>query len=191
MTGYRKWLPAPPSDFLNSIVSLSGHVAGGRPGSADPCRQSHLETNGLPFIYRALQSLLVFDDIADLIVPFSAPPRNPPYDDALSERIAAAGFQDASVFVPSDIDGQPFGIYYAFVLIPDPGETGSSRDFASGPIIPNRLFPISDDTDVLRNGVVVDGELDGQFPLPPVLLERAMMRLCFATMPCFFLREQN
>jgi hypothetical protein len=105
-----------------------------------------------------------FDEVADLIVPFNAPPKNPPYEDILSERIAAAGFQDSSIFVPSEIDGQPLGIYYAFLLIPDPGETGSSRDVASGPIIPNRLFPISDNTDILRNGVVVDGDLDGQFP---------------------------
>jgi hypothetical protein len=105
-----------------------------------------------------------FEAIADLIVPFNAPPRNPPYDDVLSERIAAAGFHDASVFVPTDIDGEPSGIYYAYLLIPDPGETGSSRDFASGPIIPNRVFPINDDTDVVRNGVVVDGEFDGAFP---------------------------
>jgi hypothetical protein len=105
-----------------------------------------------------------FEEVADLIVPFNAPPRNPPYDDVLSERIAAAGFQDSAIFVPSDIAGEPSGIYYAFLLIPDPGETGSSRDFSSGPIIPNRLFPINDDTDILRNGVVVDGELDGQFP---------------------------
>jgi T5SS/PEP-CTERM-associated repeat protein len=105
-----------------------------------------------------------FEATADSIVPINAPPRNPPYDDVLAERIAAAGFQDSSTFVPSDIAGEPSGIYYAFLLIPDPGETGSSRDFASGPIIPNRLFPINDNTDILRNGVVVDGELDGQFP---------------------------
>jgi hypothetical protein len=104
-----------------------------------------------------------FDAVADLIYPSDAPPREPPYDDLFSERIAAAGFQDATVFAPSDIAGEPLGIYFAHLLIPDPGVTGSSRDFASGPIIPNRLFPISDDTDILRNGVVVDGDLDGPF----------------------------
>ena len=127
-----------------------------------------------------------FDDVADLIVPFNSPPRNPPYDDLLSERIAAAGFQDASVFVPSDIDGQPFGIYYAFVLIPDPGETGSSRNFASGPIIPNRLFPISDDTDVLRDGVVLDGELDGQFPPSPGFAGKSHDEALFCDDAVFF-----
>jgi hypothetical protein len=105
-----------------------------------------------------------FEAIADLIVPFDAPPRNPPYDNVLAERIAAAGFQDATIFVPSDIAGEPFGIYYAHMLIPDPGVTGFSFDFASGPIIPNRLFPITDDTDILRNGVIVDPELDGPYP---------------------------
>jgi hypothetical protein len=33
-----------------------------------------------------------FEVVAGLIVPFDAPPRNPPYDNVLAERIAAAGF---------------------------------------------------------------------------------------------------
>jgi hypothetical protein len=105
-----------------------------------------------------------FEAVADLIVPIPAPRTDPPYDNLLSVRLAAAGFQDASIFIPSDIDGHPSGIYFAHMIIPDPGVTGSSFDFASGPIIPNSLFPITDDTDILRNGVIMDGQLDGQFP---------------------------
>lgn len=104
-----------------------------------------------------------FNAVADLIVPIPEPRTDPPYDNLVSDRMAAAGFQDATIYLPSDIDGEPSGIYFAHMLIPDPGETGSSPDFASGPIIPNRLFPITDDTDILRNGIVVDGELDGPF----------------------------
>ena len=42
------------------------------------------------------------------------------------------------------------------MLVPDPGITGSSRDFASGPVIPNSLFPIANNVDVWLDGVLVD-----------------------------------
>ena len=42
------------------------------------------------------------------------------------------------------------------MLVPDPGITGSSRDFASGPVIPNSLFPIATNVDVWLDGVLVD-----------------------------------
>ena len=60
---------------------------------------------------------------------------------------------------------QPNAVYFAYMMLPDPGVTGSSRDFASGPVIPNSLFPISRNVDVYRNAVLVDGlaGVDGQF----------------------------
>ena len=110
-----------------------------------------------------------FFAVADAVLgPAVGPPRQPPYDDLLSGNMAAAGIQDATQFLPSHIGGAPFGIYHAYALVPDPGETGSSFQFASGPIIPNRLYPLVFDHDLLRNGVVVDPEVfDGEDSTAP------------------------
>jgi hypothetical protein len=104
-----------------------------------------------------------FLSVTDSILVATAPPSNPPYDDIITAGLASAGYQDASIFLESNINGQPSGVYYAYVLEPDPGETGSSLDFASGPIIPNRLFPLTDDTDLLRNGIIVDPVFDAEY----------------------------
>jgi hypothetical protein len=95
----------------------------------------------------------------EVFIPFTdslffPQPTVPPYDNFLGDRLAEKGIQDATVFVPADIDGAPRGVYLIYTYIPDPGTTGSS--FAAGPIIPNRLFPITYDHDLLRNGVIVD-----------------------------------
>jgi hypothetical protein len=106
----------------------------------------------------------VFFATADLIVgPANPPPRPPPYDNIISDNMAAAGFVDATTFLPSDIDGAPRGVYFGYVLIPDPGTTGSSHDFASGPIIPNSVFPMISDADLVREGVVVDDVFESEF----------------------------
>ena len=97
-----------------------------------------------------------FDEV---FVPFTESlflpqPTVPPYDNFLGDRLAATGIQDATVFVPADIDGAPRGVYLIYTYIPDPGTIGTS--FAAGPIIPNRLFPLTIDHDLHRNGVIVD-----------------------------------
>lgn len=105
-----------------------------------------------------------FNAVADLVIGPKVP-RDPPYDNELADHLASAGFHDATNFLPSDIDGQPSGIYFAYALVPDPGTTGSSFDFASGPIIPNSLFPLTFDHDLLRNGIIVDPDVfDDQVP---------------------------
>ena len=68
----------------------------------------------------------------------------------------AGGYVSQSVFTPDAITLHPNGVYFAFMLVPDPGVTGSSRDFASGPVIPNSLFPIANNVDVWLDGVLVD-----------------------------------
>jgi hypothetical protein len=100
--------------------------------------------------------------VTDSVLAATAPPSDPPYDNIITAGLASAGYQDRSIFLSSDIAGQPSGVYYAYIVIPDPGDTGSSLDFTSGPIIPNRLFPVTDDTDLLRNGIIVDPEFDGE-----------------------------
>jgi hypothetical protein len=40
--------------------------------------------------------------------------------------------------------------------VPDPGVIGSSRDFASGPVIPNSLFPFTSFSEIYLNDVKVE-----------------------------------
>ena len=69
-------------------------------------------------------------------------PHPPPYDAELAGGVAALGFDEGRVFGASEFSGAN-GIYLVWMTVPDPGTTGSSPDFASGPIIPNELFPIT------------------------------------------------
>jgi hypothetical protein len=81
-------------------------------------------------------------------------PHDPPYDGELSAGVANLGFQRRSVFSPFEFsNGQ--GVYLAFMVVPRPqSATGSSPDFASGPIIQNSLFPIHSSAESRRNGVL-------------------------------------
>jgi hypothetical protein len=81
-------------------------------------------------------------------------PHAPPYDTELSTNAAAAGYVNRSVF-PREVMAYPDGIWFAYSLLPDPGITGSSRDFASGPVIPNSLFPITRSGDAWKDGAPV------------------------------------
>jgi hypothetical protein len=52
----------------------------------------------------------------------------------------------------------PSGVYLGFVLAPGPGApNGSAFDFASGPIIPNSVFPVLVRGDVFLNGALFEG----------------------------------
>jgi hypothetical protein len=81
-------------------------------------------------------------------------PHGPPYDTELSTNAAAAGIVNRSVF-PREVMAYPNGIFFAHLLLPDPGITGSSRDFASGPVIPNSLFPITRSVERWKDGALV------------------------------------
>jgi hypothetical protein len=81
-------------------------------------------------------------------------PHGPPYDSELSTNMAAAGFVSRSVFPREAIAHNPNAIHRALMVLPDPGITGSSRDFASGPIIPSSLFPFTSSREVWRNGAL-------------------------------------
>jgi len=84
-------------------------------------------------------------------------PHEPPYDMETADGMAANGFQDMSTFQVENISGDPLGVYILWTTIPNPGgPTGSSRDFASGPIIPNELMPIGGPAEMLHGGSVVD-----------------------------------
>ena len=82
-------------------------------------------------------------------------PHNPPYTSELANGLASSGFLEKTIFDSSDFSGTN-GIYLAMMNVPGFGLTppaqGSSPDFASGPIIPNSLFPITAIGTTFRNG---------------------------------------
>ena len=86
----------------------------------------------------------------------------PPYDREIQAALARLGFEDDRTFSASDFGvGTNRGVFFTFTLVPAPGVTGSSENFASGPIIPNELFPITLTGVAYRNGDVFDPILLG------------------------------
>jgi hypothetical protein len=68
-------------------------------------------------------------------------PHDPPYDSELGDGVKNLRFVEKVGFTSEEFSGGN-GVYLVWMNIPAPGTTGSSPDFASGPIIPNSLFPI-------------------------------------------------
>jgi hypothetical protein len=80
-----------------------------------------------------------------------------PYDTELARGLAANGLIDRTVFQPGDIAGTPNGIILSLMYVPIAGgAVGSSPDYASGPIIPEAVFPITTTSQVFRNGQLFD-----------------------------------
>jgi len=111
-----------------------------------------------------------FTHTIDLLLPLEGPgapvpytPHAGPYDQELSTNAAAAGFVNQSVFPKSAILLNPNGVYFTYMLLPDPGVTGSSRDFASGPVISNSLFPFTTKADMYLENVLVETLQDTTF----------------------------
>jgi hypothetical protein len=78
-------------------------------------------------------------------------PHPPPYDAELAAGVAGAGFHEGVRFSQTEFtEGQ--GVILAWMNVPAPGTTGSSPDFAAGPIIPNSLFPIQVTVISIHNG---------------------------------------
>jgi hypothetical protein len=55
--------------------------------------------------------------------------------------VAAQGYPDRAPFTLAQFSNGN-GVYLAWMNVPAPGTRGSSPDFASGRVIPNRVFPI-------------------------------------------------
>jgi hypothetical protein len=83
-------------------------------------------------------------------------PHDPPYDRELADGVTNLGFAEKVEFRSKEFS-RGNGVILMWMNIPDPGTTGSSPDFALGPIIPNSLFPIETCTTVTRD----DGAKDG------------------------------
>jgi hypothetical protein len=108
-----------------------------------------VEADGAATVGRALEPLAPLGPGE----PYTTP-HGPPYETELSTNAAAAGFVNRSVFPREAIMGDPNRIVFAHMLLPDPGITGSSRDFASGPVIPHSLFPLTGDSEWWNDGAL-------------------------------------
>jgi len=91
-------------------------------------------------------------------------PHQPPYVQEMEAGLDVMNFKDAAVFSVSDFT-TPNGVWAVWMTVPNPGTTGSSPDFKSGPIIPNTLFPIHIQGQTYRNNQVWDPNL-GAFDIP-------------------------
>ena len=80
----------------------------------------------------------------------------------LTSALARLGFEDDRTFSASDFGvGSNRGVFFTFTLVPAPGVIGSSENVASGPVIPNELFPITVTGVAYRNRDVFDPILFG------------------------------
>jgi hypothetical protein len=68
-------------------------------------------------------------------------PHQPPYAREMEAGTDVMNYTDANVFRADQYSGDK-GVYAVWMVVPNPGSTGSSPDFTSGPMIPNSLFPI-------------------------------------------------
>lgn len=82
-------------------------------------------------------------------------PHAPPYTSEMAQGVAAQGYHQGVRFNQSEFsDGM--GVFVVWMNVPAPGTTGSSPDFASGPIMPNELFPIHVEGTTTQNGKMFD-----------------------------------
>jgi len=85
-------------------------------------------------------------------------PHAPPYTAELAVGVGAAGFHEGVRFTTSEFS-EGMGVFLAWMNVPAPGTTGSSPDFARGPIIANRLFPVWAFAGSTHNGRTFDPDL--------------------------------
>jgi hypothetical protein len=114
-----------------------------------------------------------------------------PYDDELFSLVSAKGLTAKQAFSEAEFT-PPSGVVIMLNIVPSAGAaTGSSFDFASGPIMPNALFPMIVDGDVLRDGVMYDPNFDSAFPgypamTPPIVKDGPSHLLWFFGENSFF-----
>ena len=94
-------------------------------------------------------------------------PHAGPYTHEIADGLASSGFLEKTIYNSSDFSGTN-GIYLAMMNVPGfgviPPAQGSSPDFASGPIIPNSLFPITTIGTTFRNGSPLPAFSSGAVP---------------------------
>lgn len=82
----------------------------------------------------------------------------PPYDRVLAKAVASRRYAEQGQYTRAQFSAGK-GVFLAWMMVPAPGITGSSPDFAMGPVIPRAAFPISVNSLALRDGVTYDPQL--------------------------------
>jgi len=91
-------------------------------------------------------------------------PHHPPYTQEMEAGLDIMNFKDSQFFQVADFS-PPNAVWAAWMTVPNFGKTGSSPDFQSGPMIPNKLFPIHVAGETFRNNQLWDPYL-GSFDVP-------------------------
>jgi len=95
-------------------------------------------------------------------------PKAPPYTHDIADGVTPAGYRQGPVFAPQQFsNGQ--GVWLAYMVVPTSTSpyVGSSPDFASGPVIPNSLFPINVNGVTRHNSAMYDPNL-AAFSVPAI-----------------------
>jgi hypothetical protein len=93
-------------------------------------------------------------------------PHQPPYTLEMERGLEDSCLEDKMTFRVAEFT-LPNGVWFTWMVVPGPGSpTGSSPDFASGPIIPNSIFPFKFRGTLFRNGQVYDSAFG--FDIPPL-----------------------
>jgi hypothetical protein len=95
-----------------------------------------------------------------------ADPNHPTYVHEMEAGMNVMNYADSNVFRAAQFSGDQ-GVFAVWMVVPNPGTTGSSPDFAAGPIIPNSLFPIHIYGVTYRNNQVWNSGV-ASFDVPPL-----------------------
>ena len=80
----------------------------------------------------------------------------PPYDQEYSDGLTLTGYPQKEVYNVAEFT-DPSAVHLGYVLVPNStAPPGSTFDYASGPIIPNDIFPITIQGDVYLNGALYE-----------------------------------
>jgi hypothetical protein len=109
-----------------------------------------------------------------------------PYDHEMADGVAANGYIEGTTFTTEQYSNGS-GVYFVFMLLPSTGSpTGSSPDFASGPILANAAFPLTISGVTFTDGTFND-TLAAEFPVPAINLVDGFETLDgYSHIPFFF-----
>lgn len=89
-----------------------------------------------------------------------------PYDREFAQGVGANGFQESARFTVDQYSNGS-GVYLVFMVVPGAGAPlGSSPDFASGPVLPNRWFPLTIEGITFTDGS--PNAVSNQFQVPAI-----------------------
>jgi hypothetical protein len=117
---------------------------------------------GIDWISSLVQPRHAYNAIDNIFLPNVK--HCPPYASELHDSMVEVGFVATQSLTVSQFTA-PGGVWVMFLLVPtNDATTGSSFEFDDGPILPNGLFPMTSDGDLLREGQIYDPNFDSSVP---------------------------